>query len=138
MKIQILFSILTALCLGGWPLIARFSKLPSIWVTVMVAIGTVTVALFAFFTKTSSSESLPITFIAIGLLAGIVNGLGIFFYGKLIGTSGWEISRIVPMTFALMVLVAGLGGSLVFGEPITFRKLIGLLTVIISVFLLSS
>lgn len=135
------YILIAALFFGTWPLIARFSLLDAGWTSLLSALGIGIVALFGGIIG-SSVPSLKSA--AIGLFAGSVNGLGMLAFAKLLGWKGIDPSRILPITFALMIIFSS-GGAIVlhyffpglFPESLTIKKLIAIMLIVIGVYLLS-
>src|SRR3972149_12092065 len=121
MKTPLLYCIFAGLFFGTWPLLARFGNLGSGWLALLISVGTGVVALFAVATPVPAAKS-----ILIGFIAGLMNGLGMLAYAKLIGWQGAELSRTIPTSIALMPVFAALGALILFSEPFTAKKILGI------------
>jgi uncharacterized membrane protein len=67
--------------------------------------------------------------IMFGLLAGLLNGLGVFaFYRLVAGWSEglWDLSRVAPIVFVLVSVFTVFGARAFYGETVTTDKMIGL------------
>lgn len=121
-----------ALFFSAWPIIAKYANLDPGWVALILAIGT---ALVGF---TQVSKTMPTTAqILIVLLAGLLNGIGTLFYAKLLNTQGVDISRFIPLTIGLVAVITLVLGSILLKEPLTLKKVSGVLLVVIAVYLLN-
>ncbi|MFA6043516.1 MAG: EamA family transporter [Phycisphaerales bacterium] len=69
-----------------------------------------------------------------GLLAGFA---GVFFFYLGLGSPGGEISRLRPIAFALAPATAVLLGWLVLGEPMTLRKAVSVVLIVIGIVMLA-
>ncbi|MCX6784628.1 MAG: hypothetical protein NTV81_01680 [Candidatus Komeilibacteria bacterium] len=118
---------LAGLGFGVWPFLARYSGLPPTWLAVMITVGTFSAA--SVWTAIAPKAG-PITIraLAICLVAGLLNGLGMIFYAKLVGwqDSSVEVSKIMPLTTLLMIGFGVMIGAGLFHEPITMKKAAGL------------
>ncbi len=122
---------------GGWPLVARVASLPAIWVAIVgTSIGALTVVLVSGIS--GRIKDLPDTkALLLGSIAGIMLGLGMFAYSKLVSNPEWEISTLVPIAAGLITALTAIGGIWFFGESIGLIKSIGLVCVVIGIALLS-
>jgi drug/metabolite transporter (DMT)-like permease len=78
---------------------------------------------------------LPIKHIGIALLIGLVNGLGMYFYTKIISTS--QPGLYVSVVSASMPILALALGFLIMGQPtITLTKIIGMVVVVAGILLI--
>jgi drug/metabolite transporter (DMT)-like permease len=70
-------------------------------------------------------------------VAGLVNGIGMLAYTKMISSPSVELSKFVPIAAALVPVFAMLIAVVLFGDPITLKKIAGLTLACVAVFLLS-
>jgi predicted RND superfamily exporter protein len=76
----------------------------------------------------------------LGLLAGIINGVGLLAWYRLVAGSNeglWELSRVLPIGIVLLAVVIVIGGRIFFNEPLTTDKLTGLALACAAIWLLS-
>lgn len=129
-----LYSFLTGLFFGVWPLISRVANLSTIWTSLTVTIGTAIVVCIGV------SQELhlpPIRSISLGVVAGIVAGMGLLAYGKLISNSNvWNMSITIPISLVITPMVLIFGSWLFFGDQITLTKGIGGLLGILAIYLM--
>lgn len=125
---------LIAIASGTWPLVIRFTNLNAQWVAITVTFATAVVAgVFSYF----SSPALPPTRpIVIGLIAGTINAIGMVAWGRLITLKGVELSKVLPIAFVLMPVVSVVGAWLIFKEPMTIKKIAGVIAAGAAIFLL--
>ena len=120
---------------AAWPLIVRPAGMPSSWIALFVAIGTILATLpFVVIDKASLvlNSSWPIL---LCLLAGFVNGLGFRPYSKIAVVEGAGAYQ--GMTLAMMVVIAALGSRLFYGDALNASKLAGIAVVLIGLWLMS-
>lgn len=109
------------------PLLGRLSSVNAMMMTILIAFGTLVTTLPVAFSQNyaaAGSKSL-----SIGLIAGIVNGIGLIAFYRLVAGSNqglWEASKVLPIATILMLIGITLGSRIFFGEPITTQKLIGI------------
>jgi uncharacterized membrane protein len=126
------YSIILALTFGFCPLIARLSGLTPGWTSAFLALGTLPIVVCGFWYGGAVPAGRSLI---IGLLAGVINGVGLMAYGKL--TSGqFEISRFMPIALAIAPAIIAVGGWIFFHEPISLNKIIGIIAVVVAVWLL--
>lgn len=117
---------------GTWPLIARFANLRAGWLALVFSIGTGVIAASGLARPIPPGRSL-----LIGIVAGAVNGIGMMAFAKLIDWKEVEVSKFIPIIFALMPVVSTIEAALFFNETMAARKLVGLALAFIAVYLLS-
>lgn len=135
MTIQaMLYSVSTGFFFGLWPLIARMANLSTIWLSMMITIGTAVVVAVGI----TQEPNLPdIKSLLIGLMAGIVAGFGLLTYGKLITNSAqWDMSVTIPVSLVITPMVIVLGGFLFFNENLTIAKSCGGILGMIAIYLM--
>ena len=123
----------TLLCLvvglfwASAPLLGRLSSVNAMMMTVLIASGTLVATLpVAFSQNYAAAGSRALMF---GILGGIVNGIGLLAFYRLVAGSNeglWEISRVLPISFVLVPIGLTIGARVFFNEAITIDKLIGL------------
>ncbi|HBB04280.1 TPA: hypothetical protein DCZ39_05310 [Patescibacteria group bacterium] len=78
---------------------------------------------------------LPIKHIGLALLIGLINGLGMYFYTKIISTN--QAGLYVSIVSACMPALALILGFLIMGQPtITMTKVLGMMVVIVGIWLI--
>ncbi len=135
MKNPLLYCVLAGFFFGIWPIIGRFSKLSPAQIAVVVAFATMVVSLV----NLRALQNIPsFSSLSIGFLAGVLNGLGLLVYGILINWKGQNISKLISIVSVIVPVVIIIGGYLVFREPITIKKTLGIMFACVSIWLLSS
>ncbi len=117
---------LNAMCWAAAPLIGKLSNANAKVMAVMISVGSLVAVLPMAFTQNYSAVGNKGLLVA--LAAGIINGIGVIvFYQLIFGLEQgyWEISKIIPIVFVLVPVVAVIGSRLVFAEEITIEKIIG-------------
>jgi len=126
---------ITAIGFGGWPLIVRNAGLSTIWLAILVSLGSFLAVMAGSptfnFGGTPSSRALMI-----GLFAGLLNGTAFLTYSKLIVSQEWNLSVYIPMVVGMMLLIPVIGGVTIFAEPITPSKTAGVIAILVGIWLL--
>ncbi len=124
--------LIAALFFSAWPIIAKFSNLGVGWLSLVIATGTGLIAL------TQVNHEVPlIRQLLIGIAAGLVNGIGTLAYAKLLNTKGVDVSKFIPLILGLIVVFTVVAGIFLFKEPLSIKKVTGVLLVVIAIFLLN-
>lgn len=125
MNNPLLLSTLSGFFFGVWPLVAANSKIPGALLTVLVSIGT-TLTVYLGQTKAVSTNigNITVSGGALLLALGVLNGIGIILYGKVLTMPTGNTSSYVAMTFVVMTLVTVMAG-LFYGESLNLNKVIG-------------
>lgn len=122
---------------GVWPLIMRttgFEPLLSLTMLTISNIAFIIPATYFF------SEVIPYApkGAMLGIIAGLINGVGTFFYLKLISSSEeMELSKVIPSITIIIVAISFFGACFFYNEPITFKKIGGIAAAILAVILLN-
>lgn len=132
MKTAVLYAMFCAVMFGGWPLVAKVSKVGGWWIPALVSGATFLVCLWGLFNHPSPAGRNPI---AICMAAGVMNGLGTLVFGAKLIDSKTPASFILPFMMALCPVVSGLGGVLLFNEGVTPMRFGSLLVLSGSIFL---
>lgn len=135
MNKPLLFSMISAFCFGFWPVISRFSRLGAPQVGIFVSLGT---AMMVITGMMAPASKLPWTLKSscLCLAAGLLNGIGILAYSRLVSEPSWDLSRYIPTVFGLTVAIATMSGVIFFGETLPLQKLTGVALIIIAICLL--
>lgn len=128
---------------GAWPLITRGSKIHFLPAGFGLQLGTV--IMFGLFMVTMRDQlDLGAAFrfgnggklALLALMAGLVNGVGQLAMQRLIASPNAQVSVFGPATLTIMALVYGVGGWLAYHEPMTLRKVVGIVTAGLTLWLL--
>jgi len=127
MEKMMVLCVVNATCWIVAPIVGRYSGLGAMPMAFFVGLGTFLAASPAMFLSAEFSfQARPI---ALGLGAGILNGLGIVaFYALVAGSAKglWELSQVVPIVYVLVPIGVAVLGLLLFGEVTTGYKVAGL------------
>jgi hypothetical protein len=122
-------------------LLMRIVGIPSNTMPFFVAVGSVLPSLVFTTFVTKEFGSLGSRSVAIALIAGVLNGSGlILFWGGLVGGASrglWELSRIGPLTYALLPSFLAVGGWLFLGARFSVSRLGGVACAAAAIMLLS-
>jgi drug/metabolite transporter (DMT)-like permease len=125
---------ITALCFGGWPLIARSAGKTGVTGSlIMASLATIPIAIAVLYQGVQLPSVDSFKFL---VFAGLVMGTGFIAYNVAITHPLSQVSITVPTISALMVVVTTMGGFFFFGEPLTKSKLMGAAFVIIGIVIL--
>ena len=134
---NLVLCLLTAICFAMWPILLNKSGTPNMAVaTIIVMIATLLpMGIYNFITSTQRF-SLPSKYVWIAVLIGLVNGVGMIFYSKLINTPN---TGIYVSIVAILMPVCGLFlGYLILGQSnLSFTKIIGVAIAIVGVWLIT-
>jgi drug/metabolite transporter (DMT)-like permease len=137
LKYPLLLSLLAGFFFGLWPVLARNSGLGSFWIALLVPIGTFLMVSVEAVPRLTGNP-LPVSrLLALGLIAGAVNGLGMLAYGRILSNTGLNVSKYVPIVAVVSIASAAIGAFWAFREPVTLQKSLGLIFAVVAVWLLS-
>ncbi len=129
-----ILSIFSILCWGVWGFLSKIvgNKLECSTILALLAIGT----LFVVLATTPSAFALKINRqTGMGLLAGILCGCGYFFFYRALQQG--EESAVIPVT-SLYIVVAAVLAVIFLKEPVTVRKVSGIIAAVVAIILLSN
>ncbi len=119
------------LCFAGWPIVIRGTNLDTIWVAILISLGA---SVFAICIAIGKKVAIPPTKeLIIGIIAGLINGFGFLLYSKLITTKSVQLSIALPLVAVTLVIFVAVAGFIIYKEPITLKKAIGLIGAITAV-----
>ena len=124
---------LVALFWGSMSVVPRMSGLTGGWVAITLATGTLAVSLFGV----NSSTPTTMKPLILCFVAGVLNGLGTLAFGKLASWQEVELSKVMPIAYAVIPIVVTAGAWLLLNEPLTSSKLFGLVAVVVGIYFLS-
>jgi uncharacterized membrane protein len=125
------YALLSGVLFGLWPSIARTAGSTSTNTSLIVSAVTFLLLTGYMLFKNQTGDLIGADSAAIWklALAGLVNGAGILAYGILVNWQGdgIEISKLVPLSVGIMIISSFISGVLMFNEPITATKIVGVL-----------
>ncbi len=124
---------LVALFWGSMSVVTRLSGLTGGWVAITLATGTLAVSLFGV----NSSTPTTMKPLILCFVAGVLNGLGTLAFGKLASWQEVELSKVMPIAYAVIPIVVTAGAWFLLNEPLTSSKLFGLVAVVVGIYFLS-
>lgn len=119
----------------SWPLLVRIAPATPAWTTVIIMMSSGAVGLIA--TTFTPQSVISTKGIWIAVIAGLLNGVGMLAYGKLVTWQGVDLSETLPMTTILITLICSIGAIYFYGEPVTIHKVIGIVLAIAAVWFLN-
>ncbi len=134
MRMEWILICATALCWGGYPLVARAAGYGGARGTLILMLtGLVPIVLAAAFLDPSPPPGRS----ALGLLtvAGLMMGAGLLAFYAL-ANSPMDASVSIPIVDVAMLIVSALGAILFFSEPATMRKVAGIALMLAGIALL--
>jgi len=120
----LILCLMTAIGFGGWPLIARFAGTNSAW-TGFVVMGA-SVLISTIFYRNEIRDVPNAWPMALLLIGGIANGIGMVAYTKLVTDQQFGMSSWAPAALTLMVVFMTIAGAAVFKEAFPATKVLGL------------
>lgn len=130
-----IYSLVSSLCFGLWPVVARYAKLSPAWLTAMVSIATLFTALSIVATR---EREIPLAqSLLIALVVGIMNGVGTVSYAKLIGWGSVDGTRLVCVTATVTPVVMVLASVLFFRDRLSSLNIVGVCVAVIGIFLMN-
>lgn len=142
MKINILlYCFITAFCFGFWPVIMKTTGLkPNLTAFILTSVTLIIVAI-PFLNNSAelktSVNDLTIQTIAIAVTAGLLNGIGIFMFQKIIASPVTDISKSYTIIIVSQLPVIAISSIILLGDPLTLKKLAGFITAAITILLLA-
>jgi drug/metabolite transporter (DMT)-like permease len=116
---------IVALAWGGYPLIARSSgvggPLGALILTLCALIPSATLVLWQGVMARPSSVELTKL-----IVAGLIMGIGTTAFNFVVNSRQLDASISIPIIDTAMLLVTVIGAVLIFAEPLTVRKVIGI------------
>lgn len=131
-----IFSIVVGLLYGGWPVLARKSDAHPFWISLMVSVMTVATIL-VLGNKNILMNAPKGRMLLFLVICGLMNGIATWYYGKLVGTPGWNVSTLVPISMTVLLFTSAIGGMLFLKEPVSSVKILGLVLAIPAMWLMS-
>ena len=130
------FCILAGIFFGGWPLAMRASGFNPFAAGFVLNLGSALI--FLPFLKGKIN---PVTLLSMGaifaLAASALNGVGHIAFQTLVAQREIEISRVNTVLVMVVVLTTTVGGRIFYGEPFTWKKILGLVAALTAVKLLT-
>lgn len=135
---HIFYAALVALGFAAAPLITRSNgaKIPVMVTALVVSIGSLIVFLPA--AAATNWKELEVRPIAVSLVAGLANGTGLFALYALVNGAAenkWSFT-LVPIGLMAMIALMSVGGSMLYADPFTAKKAIGIALAAIAIWLL--
>ena len=123
---------LTVIGFGFWPLLGRWSGVPSPWVSSVVMAATAVVVIWI---ERGELESYPAArSLLLLFFAGATNAVGMVAYGRLLSTKFDPV--LAPASLVVMIIVNAVASIACFGGVFTAEKWVGLLLTAVGAFLL--
>lgn len=123
-----------------WPLIIRgVPGLSAAWLTIIIGIGMIIVAGVTIVAgMDSSATSPPLKSWLIGMLASLLNGVGMIGYGREVASSSAQLSVFIPIVAIGIPVITVAVATTVLGETLTTRKVLGVGVGLVAIWLLNS
>lgn len=136
MNNPLFYCLVAALTFGAWPLMARFSQLSASWIAISIATSSTLTILIGLLPKASLPTKSVLLGLVICLIGGVLNGLGMLSYSKVLSTASWDVSKYIPLMTVMIILIAAIGGFALFKEALNWQKALGLTCALAAVWLL--
>lgn len=131
----ILLPFLAGLCFGFWPLLMRLTGLSAVQGGFLVS--TVTFLLFIPLFWGDGAAGFTWKTVSIALAAGVINWLGSVCLQKGLAGKDLQVSVVILVIIMTQIVVTALGTRLIYGELWDWRKLVGMATAALAVWLLT-
>jgi len=130
--------ILTSICWGGWPVLARLSNIDSsVSAPIILTFSVIpTLYYYLMYSSTSMSDTVSLSTMTYLIPAAIMLGVGMVTYSIVLTSSAIDLSTSVPIVSAGVLIVTVIGSVVFFGDNIDLRKILGLIALFAGVFLL--
>lgn len=132
---KIFLTLGSAMLFGLWPIVMRLSGLNKNWASMFIGFGVLSATIVSFLFSPSNNITYFTNALGLGLIAGLMNGIGMLAFNQLLSSS--EIFQYITMNYALLPAVSFLGGIIFLSEPLTIKKIFGLLAAILAAVLLA-
>jgi drug/metabolite transporter (DMT)-like permease len=137
LNLPLILSLFAGFFFGLWPVVARFAGISSFWIAFLIPLGTLLVVSFEAAPKIAATTWPVYKILAIGIIAGAINGFGMLAYGRILSNGSLNVSKYVPIVAVISIATAAVGAFVAFKEPVTLQKSLGLLFAVAAVWLLS-
>jgi drug/metabolite transporter (DMT)-like permease len=131
------FCVATGIFWGVATLVARYMSV-SVWMMAILISAGQFLAMLPIMPGQSFTAAGTKT-IAIGIGAGLINGLGLLAYYQLVAGANqglWELSRVAPIAMVLVPIVITIGARFMFDEPFSANKIAGIALACVAIWLL--
>lgn len=128
-------SMICAFGFGFWPVLQRLFGVPTCWAMVILTVVQIPASLVLFRVAPIPELRSAVLFI---LLGAIPNGIAIVADVALLGQKGDVITKWLPVMAVGIPIVMVIGGALLLGEPLSVRKVCGIIAACFSIYLLST
>ncbi|MEK7641093.1 MAG: hypothetical protein AAB389_03810 [Patescibacteria group bacterium] len=129
----VVLSVLAGVFFSSWQFVMRASGISNPFVAAfLLNLGTMMV-IFPMAAKELNWKILLSAGAFLAIIAGLINGVGHSINARLVVDKTEEISRFGAIIPAVCVLVSVICGFWILGEPITWRKTIGICVVLIGI-----
>ena len=138
MAFALFYCFIAALCYAVYPVMARKVGINAIWLAILLNSGGLVVALVRTAAQ-GTNQNLTTRQIFLGCVIGIIAGIGTLFYSEVMTLKGIDISKLIPITLAMMPVMAVILASIFLKEEIfTLKKMIAYAMIPISIYLLAT
>lgn len=137
MKNPLILALLAGFFFGLWPVVARHISIAALWISFLIPVGTLLIVAPTALPGMISGATPMNRLIVFGVIAGVINGLGMLAYGRILSNTDWNVSKYVPIVAVASIATAAIGAFLIFKEPLTIQKSLGLVFAALAVWLLS-
>lgn len=135
MKFDYLCIAVVAVLWGGYPLVARSTGIGTPIGALIVALcGLAPIAAATLWQGVVARPS-PVELAKL-CVAGVMMGAGLLAFNAVANSRQIEASVSIPMTDTAMLLVTVVASAVFFGEPITFRKAVGIALLVAGILVL--
>lgn len=133
---QYILALIVGFFYGSWPTLANKSGAKPFWIGLAISLMTV-ITILVMGNKKITSDIPTGKMLGFLVIAGLMNGIATWYYGRLVGTPGWNTSTLVAVSMMALIVTSTLSGIVLLGEPVTTKKISGLLLALPAIWLMS-
>jgi drug/metabolite transporter (DMT)-like permease len=133
---QYVLALVVGLLYGGWPILANKSGGKPFWIGLSISLMTV-VTILVMGNKNVLIDVPKGKVLWMLALAGLMNGVATWYYGRLVGTPGWSVSTLIAMSMMTLIVTTTVCGFIFEHQPITAAKILGLALALPAIWLMS-
>ena len=131
------YCVVSGFLFGAWPMISRSASLNPSQLITAIAVGTLAVSLVGGAVTSTFTGVVTTKGLIVGLFCGILNGVGALAYAKLIGWEGKNITSLIPIAAIIIPVAAVIVGTVMYREPVTMNKIMGILLAVGAIYMLN-
>jgi len=121
----------------AWPVLGKYSGASGAWITIVILVGSAIGGIGPAFPETRGQVMPTTTAFGWLLLAGLVNGVAVYFYAVKAADPQVPTGPFIMTLIVLMVMLTPLFNYLLNGDVLSVRQWLGLGMALLAIFLLA-